>query len=188
MSQGALLYKLVNCASKGGNLLLNVGPTAEGVIPQRSEHLLLDVGDWLKRNGEAIYGTKCRPFPDQGCRPDFPAHARINTFTCSSKSSSGNQNWICGEQEGGNGFQNCNAMVVARIKLLSISPFSMLCKCAQLICFICGVHNCLSKKCHNMQHPLAIKCTYYLLGLDRVGQGTAGKAWHGKPLSYTALP
>ncbi len=58
-----LLELLVNCASKGVNYLLNVGPTAEGVIPQPSVDLLKQVGAWLERNGEAIYGTVASPFP-----------------------------------------------------------------------------------------------------------------------------
>jgi len=58
-----LLELLVNCASKGVNYLLNVGPTAEGVIPQPSVDLLKQVGAWLERNGEAIYETQASPFP-----------------------------------------------------------------------------------------------------------------------------
>ena len=57
-----LLDLLVNCASKGVNYLLNVGPTAEGVIPQPSVELLKQVGAWLQRHGEAIYGTTASPF------------------------------------------------------------------------------------------------------------------------------
>ncbi|MFO7918354.1 MAG: alpha-L-fucosidase [Anaerolineae bacterium] len=59
-----LVQKLVDIVSKGGNYLLNVGPTAEGVIPQPSVDRLLSIGYWLKRNGEAIYGTT--PGPLQG--------------------------------------------------------------------------------------------------------------------------
>ena len=61
-----LIQKLVDIVSKGGNYLLNVGPTAEGVIPQPSVDRLLAMGDWLKRNGEAIYGTT--PGPLQGLK------------------------------------------------------------------------------------------------------------------------
>lgn len=58
-----LLELLVNCASKGVNYLLNVGPTAEGIIPQESIDRLKEIGAWLERNGEAIYGTTASPFP-----------------------------------------------------------------------------------------------------------------------------
>ena len=52
-----LLYWIVEIASKGGNYMLNVGPTGEGLIPKESVDRLREVGDWMKRNGEAIYGT-----------------------------------------------------------------------------------------------------------------------------------
>jgi alpha-L-fucosidase len=60
-----LTFKLVDIASKGGNYLLNVGPTAEGVIPQASQDNLRTVGKWLKVNGEAIYGAGPTPFGDE---------------------------------------------------------------------------------------------------------------------------
>ncbi len=57
-----LVFKLVDIVSKGGNYLLNVGPDAEGVIPQPSQDMLRAVGRWLKVNGEAIYGCGPTPF------------------------------------------------------------------------------------------------------------------------------
>jgi alpha-L-fucosidase len=58
-----LLYLLVDLASKGVNYLLNVGPTAKGIIPAASAKRLKQIGEWMKANGEAIYGTNANPFP-----------------------------------------------------------------------------------------------------------------------------
>jgi alpha-L-fucosidase len=60
-SREDLIRKLADCASKNGNYLLNVGPTAEGVIPEPSVERLEQVGEWLQRNGESIYGTRAGP-------------------------------------------------------------------------------------------------------------------------------
>ena len=64
-SPGQITFKLVDIVSKGGNYLLNVGPTAEGVIPQPSQDILRTVGRWLKVNGEAVYGAGASPFGDE---------------------------------------------------------------------------------------------------------------------------
>ena len=53
-----LLLTLIDTVSRGGNLLLNVGPTADGRIPVIMQDRLAFLGEWLKHNGEAIYGTR----------------------------------------------------------------------------------------------------------------------------------
>ncbi len=58
-----LIRNLIDIASKGGNYLLNVGPTAEGLIPQPSVERLQRIGQWMKVNGESIYATQANPFP-----------------------------------------------------------------------------------------------------------------------------
>lgn len=57
-SSEELVQTLIQKVSSGGNLLLDIGPSADGLIPVILQERLLDIGKWLKVNGEAIYGTK----------------------------------------------------------------------------------------------------------------------------------
>jgi alpha-L-fucosidase len=54
----SLIDELVDVVSKNGNLLLNVGPKADGTIPEEARSVLLQIGEWLQTNGEAIYGSR----------------------------------------------------------------------------------------------------------------------------------
>lgn len=61
MSRDEVIHMLVNSVIRGGNLLLNVGPDADGVIKATHVARLREVGDWLAVNGRAIYGTRAGP-------------------------------------------------------------------------------------------------------------------------------
>lgn len=63
-----IVRKLVECVSKGGNFILNVGPDAKGNIPKESVEILQQVGAWMKKNAESIYqaGISALPKPDWG--------------------------------------------------------------------------------------------------------------------------
>ena len=62
-SSATLLEYLVKIVGTGGNYLLNVGPDKKGVIPKASQTRLKTIGQWLKKNGEAIYGAQASPYP-----------------------------------------------------------------------------------------------------------------------------
>lgn len=57
-SSQEFIYMLIDIVSRGGNFLLDIGPSADGTIPVIMQERLKDIGDWLKVNGEAIYDTK----------------------------------------------------------------------------------------------------------------------------------
>lgn len=61
-SSTELIRMLIDIVSKGGNYLLNVGPTAEGQFPEHNVQRLAEIGKWMKVNGEAIHGTTRSPF------------------------------------------------------------------------------------------------------------------------------
>ena len=62
MSRDRALNMLINAVVRGGNMLLNVGPDKDGVIPEAHVARLKEIGDWLGKYGESIYGTRPGPF------------------------------------------------------------------------------------------------------------------------------
>jgi alpha-L-fucosidase len=81
-STAELVQKLAFISSQGGNFLLNVGPTAEGLIPEYFAERLRGVGQWLRVNGDSIYGSKAGPFEhlSWGCATRKGARLYLHVF------------------------------------------------------------------------------------------------------------
>lgn len=83
-SSSRLIRNLVDIASKGGNYLLNIGPKADGSVPEESVERLKDIGKWMKVNGHAIYGSQPSPLRDLDwgrCTVfDEGDHTKLNLF------------------------------------------------------------------------------------------------------------
>lgn len=82
-SSREIIQLLANVASKGGNLMLNVGPDGEGNMPHYSVKYLKEVGEWLRVNGEGIYGTTYGMIPAQpwGVSTSKPGKQFLHVFT-----------------------------------------------------------------------------------------------------------
>lgn len=61
-SAGEIIGMIARTASCGANLLMNVGPTSDGSLPEATIHILKDIARWTSVNGEAVYGIRCSPF------------------------------------------------------------------------------------------------------------------------------
>ncbi|MFE2722602.1 alpha-L-fucosidase [Kitasatospora sp. NPDC059327] len=72
----AMLHSLIDRVSKGGALLLNIAPKADGSIPSEQQSILLGMGDWLRRFGEALYATRAWT-----CYGEGPTQMGNGTFT-----------------------------------------------------------------------------------------------------------
>ena len=82
-SSEQLIRNLIDIASKGGNYLLNVGPTAEGLIPPQSVQRLAEMGNWMRKNGASVYGTTASPFATQlsfGRATSKPGRVYLHVF------------------------------------------------------------------------------------------------------------
>lgn len=71
-SSDFLVRKLVECVSKGGNMLLNVGPDAYGQIPEQQQDVLWKIGRWMGQNSESIYGCTAADLP----RPEWGRYTK----------------------------------------------------------------------------------------------------------------
>lgn len=61
-----IISDFIDIVSKNGRLLLNIGPKADGTIPEEDKHILSEIGKWLKVNGEAVYGSEVWRYSAEG--------------------------------------------------------------------------------------------------------------------------
>jgi alpha-L-fucosidase len=81
-SSEELIHELIDIVSRGGNLLLNVGPTADGRIPVIMQQRLVDIGNWLNVNGEAIYESRKRTTENKDGENDLYFTKKNDAFYC----------------------------------------------------------------------------------------------------------
>ena len=120
-----VIRMLVECTSKGGNLILNVGPDARGNIPKKSIEILNEVGEWMRLNGESVYKCSIAPYPkpewgrltkgeksvylhvidlnqDTIAMPKFPYKVKMATRLSDGSKLSMEEPWNVGSYEGEN--------------------------------------------------------------------------------------
>jgi len=85
---GSIVSDLIDIVSKNGVLLLNIGPRADGTIPEPEQEMLLEIGRWLAINGEGIYGT--RPWKVFG---EGPTEVATGSFTDTKRTDFGSQDF-----------------------------------------------------------------------------------------------
>ncbi len=76
-----IIDDFVDIVSKNGNLLLNIGPKADGTITDEQKNVLAEIGKWLKTNGEAIYGSRPWVIASEGHNAGTAGYMTDNTKT-----------------------------------------------------------------------------------------------------------
>lgn len=75
-----LIDALIDIVSKNGNMLLNIGPKADGTITQEQQDVLLGIGKWLEINGEGIYGSRPWKVSGEGPTENLDEHIQFNEY------------------------------------------------------------------------------------------------------------